>query len=43
MRVHLALPDHFTDYEVLDWLGMGIRDCWSETIDRLVSAFASPE
>ena len=40
MNLHMALPDHLTEDEVREWLAMGIREGWGQTIDRLVAVFA---
>jgi len=38
MVFHLAMPAHLSDERVREWLAMGIRDGWSETLDRLVAS-----
>jgi uncharacterized protein YndB with AHSA1/START domain len=39
MTFHLAMPDHFSDERVREWLAKGIRGGWSDTIDRLVARY----
>ena len=39
MIFHLALSAHLSDDRVREWLAMGIRGGWSDTIDRLVARF----
>jgi uncharacterized protein YndB with AHSA1/START domain len=39
MFFQLAMPAHFSDERVREWLEMGIRGGWSGTIDRLVVRF----
>jgi uncharacterized protein YndB with AHSA1/START domain len=41
MIFHLRLPDHLSEDTVRDWFASGIRDGWSQTIDRLAARFAS--
>jgi uncharacterized protein YndB with AHSA1/START domain len=36
----LALPDHLSETQVGEWLALGIRPGWTETIDRLVTKYA---
>lgn len=36
----LALPDHFSESQVAEWLARGIHPGWTDTIDRLVAQFA---
>ncbi len=38
MIFQLRLPEHFSDDQVMEWLAMGVRDGWSDTINRLVPA-----
>ena len=39
MIFQLAMPAHLSDERVREWLAMGIRGGWSDTIDRLVARF----
>jgi uncharacterized protein YndB with AHSA1/START domain len=38
----VAIPAHLTDDRVQEWFSYGIRDGWSQTIDRLVGRLANP-
>jgi uncharacterized protein YndB with AHSA1/START domain len=40
MIFQVALSEHMSDDRVHEWLATGMCDGWSETIDRLVTAFA---
>ena len=39
MIFQLAMPAHLSDERVREWLAMGIREGWSDPIDRLVTHF----
>jgi uncharacterized protein YndB with AHSA1/START domain len=41
MIFQLSLPDHLSDDQVPEWLATGMREGWSDTIDRLVARFAA--
>jgi uncharacterized protein YndB with AHSA1/START domain len=41
MIFHLGLPDHLSEDRVRELFASGVRDGWSQTIDRLVARFAS--
>jgi uncharacterized protein YndB with AHSA1/START domain len=36
MVAHLELPSHLDESEVQAWFDLGIRDGWTQTLDRLV-------
>jgi uncharacterized protein YndB with AHSA1/START domain len=38
MMVTVELPAHFSDAQVQEWLSMGVRDGWRDTVDRLAAA-----
>jgi len=40
MIFQVALSEQLSDERVHEWLATGMRDGWSETIDRLVATFA---
>jgi uncharacterized protein YndB with AHSA1/START domain len=40
MTCHLGFPDHFTDEQVKEWLALGVRGGWTDTIDRLAPYLA---
>jgi hypothetical protein len=41
-EAHEALADdHLSDDQVREWLATGMREGWSDTIDRLVTSFAA--
>jgi uncharacterized protein YndB with AHSA1/START domain len=40
MIFQVALSEQMSDERVREWLATGMRDGWSETIDRLVANFA---
>jgi uncharacterized protein YndB with AHSA1/START domain len=42
MIFHVALSEQMSDEAVREWLATGMRVGWSDTIDRLVTAFAHP-
>lgn len=42
MIFHLALPARLSEERVREWFAARIREGWSDTIDRLVTTFASP-
>ena len=37
MIFQVTLPDHLAAADVREWLGTGMREGWSDTIDRLVT------
>lgn len=41
MIFRLALPEHLSDERIREWFANGIRDGWSETLDRLVAHAAN--
>jgi len=41
MTVHVELPAHFSEAQVEEWLAMGVREGWRDTVDRLEVALAS--
>lgn len=41
MIFQVELPEHLSDERVSEWLASGMRDGWSDTIDRLVASFAA--
>jgi uncharacterized protein YndB with AHSA1/START domain len=43
MTVHVELPAHLSESEVQDWLAMGVREGWRDTVDRLAAALAGTE
>lgn len=40
MIFQLALPDHLSDDQVREWRATGMREGWSDTLDRLPTSFA---
>jgi uncharacterized protein YndB with AHSA1/START domain len=40
MMVTVELPTSFSDERVEEWLSMGVRDGWCDTVDRLAATFA---
>lgn len=40
MIFQVALPEQMSDERVREWLATGMREGWSDTIDRLVTNFA---
>ncbi len=40
MTIHVALPDGLSEERVQEWLSLGIRDGWRDTVDRLAARFA---
>jgi uncharacterized protein YndB with AHSA1/START domain len=38
MMVTVELPAHLSDAQVQEWLSMGVRDGWRDTVDRLAAA-----
>jgi len=40
MTVHVELPTSLSEDEVQEWLALGIRDGWRDTVDRLAAALA---
>ena len=40
LTVHVELPADLSQERVEEWLSLGIRDGWRDTIDRLAAAFA---
>ena len=40
MVFELRLPDHLPEDKVREWFAMGVRNGWSDTIDRMVDRFA---
>lgn len=38
MTVHVELPAHFSRTQVEEWLDMGVREGWRDTIDRVAVA-----
>lgn len=43
MTVLVALPAGLSDEGVEEWLSLGIRDGWRDTVDRLAAALAGSE
>ncbi len=41
MVLQVTLPDHLPDERIQEWLATGMREGWGQTIDRLVTAFAT--
>ncbi len=41
MSVRVELPASFPEDRVREWLSLGVRDGWRQTVDRLVAALAS--
>ena len=41
MRVRVELPAGLSEEGVREWLEMGIRDGWRQTVDRLAAALTS--
>jgi uncharacterized protein YndB with AHSA1/START domain len=39
MVFHVSLPAHLSEQDVREWLAMGIREGWGDTIDRLAAKF----
>ena len=40
MIVHVVLPDDLSQEAVEEWLSLGIRNGWFDTVDRLAARFA---
>jgi uncharacterized protein YndB with AHSA1/START domain len=38
MLLHVELPESLSDAEVEEWLSLGIRNGWRDTVDRLAAA-----
>ncbi len=41
MTFHLGFPDHLSEERVREWFARGIRQGWTDTLNRLVARFAS--
>ena len=40
MTFRLSLPDGLSDEAVNEWFATGIREGWTQTLERLVETFA---
>ena len=40
LTVHVELPAHLAEEQVQEWLSLGIRNGWTDTVDRLAKTFA---
>jgi uncharacterized protein YndB with AHSA1/START domain len=40
MTVHIELPASLSEDQVQEWLSLGIRDGWRDTVDRLAARLA---
>ena len=38
LTVHVELPAELSEEQVEEWLSLGIRDGWRDTVDRLAAA-----
>jgi uncharacterized protein YndB with AHSA1/START domain len=39
LTLHCELPAHLSEEEVQEWFALGIRNGWTDTVDRLAEAF----